>query len=393
MLRLIADLAGMPAGGGRLLRLRRLGRQPVGAGGRARDAAKRRPARPRPDAAGGSRSATDAHSSIVNTLRIMEVDPLVVRTDDHRLTGDGAARGRDRRRRRPRSIARRRGDVGHHQRRHHRRPGRRGRRGRANAACGSTWTARTAAPACSRRASGPATTGSSTPTPSSWIRTSGCSRPFDCAALLYATRQLARSVHTQDASYLDVIHDTPGEWNPTDYAYHLTRRARGLPLWFSLAVHGIDAYTRGDRDGARGWPARPPRQIAVARQLELIREPELVGGAVPPPRLDAGRLRSLGRPAAARPDRVRPAVEPGKARPWPGSLSCIPTPRWTWSGRSSTGWTVRDRPSRERNLTRIRPWRAPTWPSDRAPWQPAFAAGRRTAGPGACDGWPVRAPP
>src|SRR5580704_2259783 len=67
--------------------------------------------------------------------------------------------------------------------------------------------------------------------------------PFDCAALLYRNPSVARSVHKQDASYLDVIHDTPGEWNPTDYAYHLTRRARGLPLWFSLAVYGVDAYT------------------------------------------------------------------------------------------------------------------------------------------------------
>ena len=33
-----------------------------------------------------------------------------------------------------------------------------------------------------------------------------------------------------------------GGWNPGDYAYQLTRRARGLPFWFSLAVHGSDAY-------------------------------------------------------------------------------------------------------------------------------------------------------
>ncbi|MEX1263830.1 MAG: hypothetical protein WEE66_07835 [Actinomycetota bacterium] len=32
------------------------------------------------------------------------------------------------------------------------------------------------------------------------------------------------------------------EWNPADYAYHLSRRARGLPLWFSLATYGTDAY-------------------------------------------------------------------------------------------------------------------------------------------------------
>ena len=60
--------------------------------------------------------------------------------------------------------------------------------------------------------------------------------------MLYREPELARAVHTQDASYLDVIHVSDGEWNPTDYAYHLTRRARGLPLWFSLAVYGVDAY-------------------------------------------------------------------------------------------------------------------------------------------------------
>ena len=66
--------------------------------------------------------------------------------------------------------------------------------------------------------------------------------PFDCAALLYRDPELARSVHTQDASYLDVIHDETTDGTRRDYAYHLTRRARGLPLWFSLAVNGSDAY-------------------------------------------------------------------------------------------------------------------------------------------------------
>ena len=60
--------------------------------------------------------------------------------------------------------------------------------------------------------------------------------PYDCAALIYREPWLAKRVHTQDASYLDAIHHHDGsyEWNPTDYAYHLTRRARGLALWFSL---------------------------------------------------------------------------------------------------------------------------------------------------------------
>jgi glutamate/tyrosine decarboxylase-like PLP-dependent enzyme len=67
--------------------------------------------------------------------------------------------------------------------------------------------------------------------------------PFDCAALLYRDPAAAKAVHAQRASYLDAIHDdAKDEWNPSDYAYHLTRRARGLPLWFGLAVHGTDAY-------------------------------------------------------------------------------------------------------------------------------------------------------
>ena len=73
--------------------------------------------------------------------------------------------------------------------------------------------------------------------PHKWLLT-----PFDCCALLYRDPQLARATHTQDASYLDVIHTSEGEWNPSDYAYQLTRRARGLPLWFSLAVFGLEAY-------------------------------------------------------------------------------------------------------------------------------------------------------
>ncbi len=97
--------------------------------------------------------------------------------------------------------------------------------------------------------------------------------PFDCAALLYRDPDLARAVHTQDASYLDVIHDDR-EWNPSDYAYQLTRRARGLPLWFSLAVHGSDAYGAAIErvlETARAAAAR----ITTLPHLRLVRAPEL----------------------------------------------------------------------------------------------------------------------
>ncbi len=98
--------------------------------------------------------------------------------------------------------------------------------------------------------------------------------PFDCAALLYRDPALARSVHTQDAGYLDVIHEQPGEWNPTDYAYHLTRRARGLPLWFSLCVYGVRAYSAAI-ETAIGLAQQAAAEIAARDYLELVREPSL----------------------------------------------------------------------------------------------------------------------
>jgi glutamate/tyrosine decarboxylase-like PLP-dependent enzyme len=65
--------------------------------------------------------------------------------------------------------------------------------------------------------------------------------PYDCCALVYREPELARRAHTQHAGYLDAI-TTRDEWNASDYAVHLSRRARGLPLWFSLASHGTRAY-------------------------------------------------------------------------------------------------------------------------------------------------------
>ena len=99
--------------------------------------------------------------------------------------------------------------------------------------------------------------------------------PFDSAALLYKDPHLAKGVHTQDASYLNVIHASDlTEFNPSDLAYHLTRRARGMALWFSLAVNGLDAYR--DAVVAGNEMARyAADQIKAHPELELIREPDL----------------------------------------------------------------------------------------------------------------------
>ena len=97
--------------------------------------------------------------------------------------------------------------------------------------------------------------------------------PYDSCALLYRDPQQARAAHSQSAAYLDTL-NARNEWNPADYAVHLSRRARGLPFWFSLAVHGTDAYAEAiettlavTRQVAQDIRARP--------YLELLIEPEL----------------------------------------------------------------------------------------------------------------------
>lgn len=96
--------------------------------------------------------------------------------------------------------------------------------------------------------------------------------PYDCAALVYRDPSLAGGAHAQHGTYLDTV--DRDEWNPCDYAYHLSRRARGLPLWFSLATYGTRAYT-----DAVDVTIHTTRTIAdeIARRpgLTLLLEPEL----------------------------------------------------------------------------------------------------------------------
>ena len=104
--------------------------------------------------------------------------------------------------------------------------------------------------------------------PHKWLFT-----PFDCCALVYRNPKLGAIAHTQHGEYLDTLTDS-GEWNPSDYAFNLTRRARGLPLWFSVATYGVAAYRKAIAENIT-----LAHQIAdVIRKrtdLKLVREPEL----------------------------------------------------------------------------------------------------------------------
>ena len=242
--------------------------------------------------------------------------------DRRRAAGDR----RRPRRRRPRPPVRRRRDERHDQRRGHRRP-RRG-RPRCSAELG-TWLhvdgAYGGAAPRWRRACATASPASRPPTASSSTRTSGCSPRSTRCALLYRDPQLGRAAHTQHAEYLDVLHADHSEADPSarverlsDYAHHLTRRARGLPLWFSLATHGTDAYRDAVETTLRRRPRAAPTSCAHAPHLELIMEPELSRRAVPPARLGAPPTTRRGATGSWRAAGVRHADARGATRP-----SCV----------------------------------------------------------------------
>ncbi len=97
--------------------------------------------------------------------------------------------------------------------------------------------------------------------------------PFDCCALLYRDPTQASAVHAQHAGYLQFLRQW-GDWNPSDYAIHLTRRARGLPFWFSLAAHGTDRYGAAVQT-TLDLAAAAADLIRGAEHLELAHEPSL----------------------------------------------------------------------------------------------------------------------
>jgi glutamate/tyrosine decarboxylase-like PLP-dependent enzyme len=97
--------------------------------------------------------------------------------------------------------------------------------------------------------------------------------PYDACALVYRNPQLARAAHTQHGEYLETLNES-GLWNPSDYSFGLTRRTRGLPLWFSLATHGVAKYREAieyNIDVAH----EVAELIRSMDHVELVRDPEL----------------------------------------------------------------------------------------------------------------------
>lgn len=97
--------------------------------------------------------------------------------------------------------------------------------------------------------------------------------PFDACMLIYKNPSAAKAAHTQSAGYLDILNEDKG-FNPSDYAIHLSRRARGLPIWFSLAVHGTDAYAQAMEE-TMATARYAAERVDEIDYLELVREPML----------------------------------------------------------------------------------------------------------------------
>ena len=270
-LRWLADLCGLDQGaggvfvpGGTIGNLSAL----VGARGAA-EARLAAAGRPRPDRWAFLVSAT-AHSSVPSATAVMDADCIEVPTDDdRRLTGPAVAAALDRHGDRIAGVVATAGttnlgviddlagvgracherDVFFH----------------VDAAYGGGALA---APSARPSFDGIELADSIIIDPHKWLFA-----PFDCCALLWRDPDQARAVHAQHAGYLEFL-DAYGDWNPSDFAIHLTRRSRGLPFWFSLATYGTDAYAEAVQttlDLATGAAQR----VEAAPHLRLAWQPGL----------------------------------------------------------------------------------------------------------------------
>lgn len=95
--------------------------------------------------------------------------------------------------------------------------------------------------------------------------------PYDCGAVIYRNMELAEKAHSQKGPYLSIFKDEGAYgFNPADYQIQLTRRVRGLPLWFSLAMHGTKRYQQAIERGLE-LARIAERHIGVMEFVEMVR--------------------------------------------------------------------------------------------------------------------------
>jgi aromatic-L-amino-acid/L-tryptophan decarboxylase len=96
-------------------------------------------------------------------------------------------------------------------------------------------------------------------------------------ALVYRQPALARAVHTQRGPYIEVLHTDDDTFNPCDLGVQLTRRASGLPIWFALVAHGLDAHRDAIRVGihrakqmGEALDDHPLTELLIAPELGVV---------------------------------------------------------------------------------------------------------------------------
>jgi aromatic-L-amino-acid/L-tryptophan decarboxylase len=262
-LRFLADLAGLPAGAGGCFT----------SGGSSGNLSALAVAR---EQAGGRRTvavADTAHASVANALHLLGLVPLSVPTgDDGRFTGHALRSALGDGRELAAVVAsagstnagvvddlRGLGDVAreHHAWLH---------------VDGAYGGAALLLPECATLFDGIDQADSFIVDPHKWLFSTAGS-----CALLYRNPSLAAAVHTQHGPYIDVFHDPHDEqmWNPSDYAFQLTRRASGLPFWFTLVAHGRDALERGVRAAVTLAAYAAEQLRALGPDVQLVHDPEL----------------------------------------------------------------------------------------------------------------------
>jgi glutamate/tyrosine decarboxylase-like PLP-dependent enzyme len=94
---------------------------------------------------------------------------------------------------------------------------------------------------------------------------------------VYRQPHLAREVHTQHGPYIDVLRTDEEAYNPCDLGFQLTRRASGMPLWFALTLHGLDAFRDAIRasidlasDFAAALEACPVASVVLRPELGVV---------------------------------------------------------------------------------------------------------------------------
>lgn len=96
--------------------------------------------------------------------------------------------------------------------------------------------------------------------------------PYDCCCLVYRSPKNVYQTFSQHAEYLEGVDHSQS--NPSDMAIHLSRRTRGLPLWYSLVTYGSKKYSEAVEKCIAN--ARKCAQaIKETDHLELVMEPTL----------------------------------------------------------------------------------------------------------------------